>query len=325
MLLASVLSVARGASAEQVDARAAARLHFQSGVDAVSRGDLARAVTDFDAAYALSPEPVVLYNLGLTHSALGHPVEAVKALELYLGSHPPPAPGERTDEARALLRTNQRRIGTLALEVEPAAAAIEVDGVQVELTAGKVLLATGPHAVVARVPGRVPGVLNVTVAPEKETRARLVLPGTPSGSAPRRQGGSDASRRKRAMPPPSQRRAPTVPLPAVLSGGLGLAALGAGAAFAITAHDLERTAEARGHCNDRDCDEIGLPLREEAGKRANVATALLAAGGALVGAGVALFFVLDRGESPSSGVLSALVARTADGRVGTILAFRFRN
>jgi hypothetical protein len=323
-LMVSMLSVSPKTRADQVDARATARMHFQNGVEAVSRGDLEVAVDHFDAAYALSPEPVVLYNLGLTHSALGHPVEAVKAFEQYLASRPPPAPGARTEEVLALVRTNRRRIGMLALDVEPPTAAIEVDGVGVELSAGKVRLVAGPHAVVARVPGRAPGVLNVTVAPETETSARIVLPPAAPPPGLSQRAGRDTRPREQLAPRASDPRSDALPMPALLSGGVGIALLGASAALAVTARDLEQTAKAQGHCNDRDCDEIGLPLREAAGKRANVATALFAAGGALVGAGVALYFVLDRGGSSVSGAVRAVATKAADGSVGSTLALRLR-
>src|SRR3954469_10365788 len=45
------------------DTRAAARQHFQAGVAALGNSDFATALTEFQAAQSLAPNPLVLVNI----------------------------------------------------------------------------------------------------------------------------------------------------------------------------------------------------------------------------------------------------------------------
>src|SRR5450432_439763 len=59
-------------------AEAAAR--FDRGLQLFNEGDNAGALAEFKQTYAIMPNPVVLYNIGLVYAAMGRPVEAVDAL-----------------------------------------------------------------------------------------------------------------------------------------------------------------------------------------------------------------------------------------------------
>jgi hypothetical protein len=295
----------RNAHADDADIRATARARFESGVKAVERGDLATAALEFRAAYALSPQPVVLYNLGLTESALGRPVETVRALRAYLASQPNDA--QRVSEVTALIRMNERRVGLLALQVKPETALLEVDGVAVVPEGGKIALAAGPHVLVGKAEGHAPEILNLTVLPETEIEARIELEPlrstAPEAASPRRPYESDATR---AMTARSHRWA----LVSIAMGGVGATALGVGGTLALMARDLDDAARRQGHCDARTCDSLGLPLREKAGRRANQATGFLIAGGALVGGAVTLFFLTRERDRPAAFRLSLTASAT---------------
>lgn len=78
-------------------------------------------------------------------------------------------------------------------------------------------------------------------------------------------------------------------------GALGLAGIGVGSFFGIRAS--EKWADAKTRCNSRyECDETGVSLTDEARSSGNVATLGFIAGGALLVAGVVLFFTAPPGK-----------------------------
>jgi hypothetical protein len=295
------LQTARPARGDEATRRAASE-QFRRGVEAANRGELAHAARDFEAAYALSPNPVVLYNLGQTQSALGRPVEAVRSLRLFLQSSPPPD-AERAREAEALIRANERAIGVLELEVVPPFARLEVDATKVELQDGKLRLAAGRHVVVAELEGYLPGVVNVEITGEASTAARVELkPVVAASSAANvveiRPATSDPSRwLARPAPAPPTGISP-VSIAALAGAGLGVVALGLGTIYAVRASTLDEAAQETGHCDARTCDAVGFPLRESAHRQGNVATGLFIAGAALLTAGITVHFVWGAPAEP---------------------------
>jgi hypothetical protein len=108
------------ARAESPDAVPQARAHFQAGLLRAQQGDLVSALREFEAAYAIRPHFSVLYNIGLTRSAIGRPVEAVAAFERYLADGGAQIAEARRQEVQALLASNRKRIGVLKLAVDAA-------------------------------------------------------------------------------------------------------------------------------------------------------------------------------------------------------------
>jgi tetratricopeptide (TPR) repeat protein len=70
------------------DRTAEARRHFQAGTRLYSQGRFPEALTEFAAANRLKPDPVLLYDLGQTHRALGHPREALSYYRAYVEAAP---------------------------------------------------------------------------------------------------------------------------------------------------------------------------------------------------------------------------------------------
>lgn len=296
-LVAGLLAVALPGRAQEANAEASARVHFDAGSDAVRRGELGRAAEEFEAAQALSPNPIVLYNLGQTYSALGQPVKAERALRLYLASEPPPTDRARIAEVEALLEFNARRIGTIRVELVPADASLEVDGSPAELAApGQLRLAAGRHVLVAAKDGYATSVMNVDVTAGVETPARLALaPAVPlaSATAPLAATAHDTESppvlaAETATPAPV-RRAPSgqrVTSYALLA--MGGAALGMGAVYAFEANRLSHASNRDGHCDATGCDDQGLQLRAAAVENGNWATGWLIGGVVTATAGLLL-------------------------------------
>src|SRR5450432_3696495 len=65
-------------------AEAAAR--FDRGLQLFNEGDNAGALAEFKQTYAIMPNPVVLFNIGLVYAAMGRPVDAVDALSAVVGA-----------------------------------------------------------------------------------------------------------------------------------------------------------------------------------------------------------------------------------------------
>jgi tetratricopeptide (TPR) repeat protein len=84
-VLLTVLSVFGSMRLAQADdPRGEARAHYARGVELTSQNGYEEALREFNAAYAISPQFAVLYNIGQAHIALGQTVEAIEALTRYL-------------------------------------------------------------------------------------------------------------------------------------------------------------------------------------------------------------------------------------------------
>src|SRR5581483_4826515 len=68
---------------------AEARDRFQRGVDLSDEGNFAAAMAEFQRAYQLTHNPLVLFNISATHEAAGHYVEALDAMQSYAAQAPP--------------------------------------------------------------------------------------------------------------------------------------------------------------------------------------------------------------------------------------------
>ncbi len=119
LLLALRLVVAPAAHAQQTagsdDERA--RVHFESGGVHFEAGDYESALREFDAAYALSHRPELLYNIYLCEERLGHLPEAIEKLEAFLSSDLD-IPNRDTLTQR-LENLRRREAGDTSVSIEP--------------------------------------------------------------------------------------------------------------------------------------------------------------------------------------------------------------
>lgn len=77
-----------------------ARELFQRGSKALERGDDLEAVADFDAAYAATPAPSLLYWMAEAHFKAGHSAKSEELFKRYLAEQPA---GPKVAEAKARL------------------------------------------------------------------------------------------------------------------------------------------------------------------------------------------------------------------------------
>src|SRR5215467_7507036 len=94
----AILMLVGGVAVAQPSAdRTKAAAHFKQGQEFFKAGDYDRAITEYETAYALAKEPVLIFNIGLCHDRAKRPQKALEAFQHYLELAPN---GEVADEAR---------------------------------------------------------------------------------------------------------------------------------------------------------------------------------------------------------------------------------
>ena len=156
-------------------AKAEARDRFDRGLKLFNDGDNAGALAEFQRAYELIPNQLVLYNIGLVSAAMGRPVEAVDALDKVLAS-PGGVAGDRLARARQTRDEQAKRIAHVTV-VTNVPAAVDVDNVAAGQTpmAAPIAVSGGLHVVGAVASGYAPLRKEVTVAGGETVKLELAL------------------------------------------------------------------------------------------------------------------------------------------------------
>jgi len=127
--------------------KAQAAQRFDRGLQLFNEGDNAGALAEFKQTYALMPNPIVLFNIGLVYAAMSRPVDAVDALSPVVDSATLSA--EQRERAQKTLSDQQARIGRVSVSTVPVGARIDVDGVEVARTplTAPLRVAEGSHVI----------------------------------------------------------------------------------------------------------------------------------------------------------------------------------
>ncbi len=123
---AVVLAIlALAAPAARADDKARAAEHFALAQSAEKRSDWRAAIEEYEQAYALSPHPSVLYNIGLDYEHLAEWREAARYFLRYVDGAP-----EAEDKDAVLLRVRglREKRSSVTVAVRPAGVAVYVDG-----------------------------------------------------------------------------------------------------------------------------------------------------------------------------------------------------
>ncbi len=169
-LVCLVCLAARPAFAQNADSatpapRTEAAERFDRGLRLFNRGDTAGALAEFKRAYALIPNVLVLYNIGLVYAQMGRPVEASDALDHVLADPSALSP-ERLATARRTRDEQAAQTAEVNVTANVEGATVEIDGVE----AGKLPLArplrvtSGNHVIGAIAAGFAPLRREVTIA-----------------------------------------------------------------------------------------------------------------------------------------------------------------
>lgn len=148
---------------------------FDRGLSLFNEGDNAGALAEFKQTFALLPNTVVLYNIGLVYAAMMRPVEAVDALSSVVDAAA--LSPEQRERAQKTLADMRARIGRIAVTTLPAGARIDVDGVEVARTplGAPLRVAEGNHVIGAVAEGYSPARKEILVAGNAEASVNFEL------------------------------------------------------------------------------------------------------------------------------------------------------
>lgn len=156
-LLLAALCAPRVALAQPrpLSAEAEAREHFRRGVARTDEGAYDAAMSEFNAAWELTRDPRILYNVALTHEARGDAASALTTLDRFEREAPPravTAARRELDEARTRLST---RVATVAITVDVPGVEVRVDGVRVDAASARAgaLVNAGRRRITLSAPG----------------------------------------------------------------------------------------------------------------------------------------------------------------------------
>jgi hypothetical protein len=126
----------------------AARAHFHAGQAYFRRGELRRALAEFQLARQDDARPELDYNLGLTYDRLGDAARAIDAYRRFLAAGPEPSSRAEVEDRLAAL---EPLVGELVLATQVPDALITVDGepLPVGAAARPLRLTSGAHTIVA--------------------------------------------------------------------------------------------------------------------------------------------------------------------------------
>jgi hypothetical protein len=297
--------------------RAIARELTIAGLDALERGDYARAEQSFQRATTILWAPTIGLGLARARAGLGKLLGAQEAYNRVSSAAvtPDASPAFRQAvlDANRELAALRPRVPKVLITLRGAPTAdVTLDGVRIAPVSLGLPRPTDPgrHVIRARAPGFAPTEVTITL-PERSTQSVVLdlkpgvddLPIEAPGSAP--------------APPGSQAvphgAAPTLWATqrtlALVAGGAGVAGFALTAVF--TAQAASKNNDSKPHClpNNPDlCDPQGLSLRSDAQTAATIATATFIAGSALVTGGTVLWFTAPSSEATGSGRLEILPA-----------------
>ena len=209
---------------------------YAEGEKKFKANDYANALVDFLAADSVKQTPQAARYIGLCHDNLGHLQDAVTAYERFLADVPPKM-GEQGEEIKRRVAAIKAIPGKIHVETTPAGATVALDGkVLSAVTPTDVEATPGRHTLKLTADGRVTQEkdLDVAYASKQDLRAELEEKPLPPAPAP-----PPPPEPVAAVPPPP----PPAPVadkgssmvPALVTGGLAVVALGVGTVFGVMA------------------------------------------------------------------------------------------
>ncbi len=276
LLAALLLAAPRAALAQDV---ASAEALFRAGRELMDRGDYAAACPKLAESNRLDPSSGTALNLALCHAKQGKTATAWAEFLLAARLARQQQRPERVDEATRQAEALEKSLSHLTITVKAPVAGLNVQRDDVRLEPSSVgtplPLDPGKHVITVMAPGKKPVTIEITLGQASDDRTITVPPLEQDSAAPPPSGAPDASARPGRGP-----------LPWVI-GGVGIAALGVGAAFGGLA--LSTYATAKSECPTKTgCSDDALSTRSRANAFANVANVGIPVGAVAVGAAVIL-------------------------------------
>ncbi len=215
-----------------------AKKHYGEGEKKFKAADYSGAVAEFQAADAIKSTPQSQRYIGLCQDNLGHYADAVVWYEKFLAQVPDKMKKEG-EEIKARVSTIKAMPAHIRIETTPPGAAIIADGKSLGTTPTDVELAPGKHIIHIELAGYLPidKDVDVSYGAKEEMKSELVakpvekpVAVTPVVTPPPEQA-------KPVEPVKEEKHEARSKLPAYITGGLAIVALGIGTGFGIAALD----------------------------------------------------------------------------------------
>jgi hypothetical protein len=213
-----------------------AKKHYGDGEKKFKAGDYAGALTEFQAADAIKATPQSQRYIGLCEDNLGHYAEAVSYYEKFLTAVPDKLKKEG-EEIRTRMGVIKAMPARIHVETTPPGAAIVADGKAMGVTPTDVELAPGKHIVHIELAGylAIDRDVDLSFGAKQEIKSELqakavetVTTTTTTTPPP-----VDTKPVEPFKPePPKEKQSK---LPAFITGGLAIVAIGIGTGFGIAA------------------------------------------------------------------------------------------
>lgn len=293
-LAVTLVLPARSALADSVTAEAL----FQSGREAMDKGDAKSACDRFEESYRIEPKPGTALNLGNCREQLGQVASAWQRFQEAAQTLSP-------EDARAPIAKQRAaalvaKVPKLLLRLPPGADGWVVlrDGVELGRASLNLALPVdpGPHRIEVRAPGRAPNVITVEIATSEQRELELS-----AGPAQAR-----ATATVTAPPPPKPSSGGTRALGWAL-GGVGVAGVATSLVTGAMVMDEDSTVDRE--CVNNRCTPTGLDAADRGRTLATVSTIAAIAGVASLGLGI--YFLVSDSGTPSKAAAPRLLPRQA--------------
>jgi tetratricopeptide (TPR) repeat protein len=113
LIFAGLISLAQSAQAEP---RGDAVVYFEAAEDAYKRREYEAALDNYRAAYRLSMEPLLLYNIAQCYRFLGQDEEALRTYKAFLFDAPPDSASQQEAASAFIVELTERIRGTVVIE-----------------------------------------------------------------------------------------------------------------------------------------------------------------------------------------------------------------
>jgi tetratricopeptide (TPR) repeat protein len=105
-----VAALAASPHIASADSKAEAKQHVEKAMKLHEEGKLAETLDELKTAYALDPQPDLLYAMGQIHVGLGQCTQAITYYERYLATKPDPGTANAAKEAIDACKKNPPRV-----------------------------------------------------------------------------------------------------------------------------------------------------------------------------------------------------------------------
>jgi hypothetical protein len=285
--------------------RALAEQLFREGQSLVEAKRYAEACPKFAESQRLDPGTGTLLNLASCHQSQGKLASAWTEYSTVVTLAQRDNRPDRVAYAEERLKEIEPKLSRLTLELsqggDVAGLVIKLDGAVVGRAALGVAVPVDPgtHNVETAAPGKTPWQTTVEISDGPSTKS-VVIPALVD--APEAAGAGAVS----GAPPDAGAEDPgkTQRLIAYTLGGAGVIGLGIGTAFGLSAISKNKESKSEG-CEANQCTPAAAAIREDAQSAGNASTIAFIAGGALLAAGVVVYFTAP--SAPSERAVAARV------------------